>query len=518
MITADISNSEILDLYISWHNDPVKLCRDLFGLTLDDWQIDALAALPFNDLVAFIASKGVGKSFLEAIAGWWWMVTRKKAQVICTSKDADNLKTGLWKEVSGLYQRSPFLQRCFEMNSEQVYAKPDGSQPWARDEWAMSAKAWRRHADAVEQAQALAGIHGDHMLWLGDEAGSYHQAIVASGSAMRANVVPGSGREAKILLGGNPTDPAGPLGKIHKNRLLWHVVTINGDPDNPKRSPRVSIEWAKQEIKEHGRDNPWVKVSVLGEFPEIGFTNLLGPADVEAALRRFYIPTQYNRAQKRMGVDVARFGDDATVLYIRQGLKAGPFWELRGLDTMQVADRVALEFKRNECEIVFVDETGSPGVVDALRRILKGIQVIGVNSSSRATDPERFYNKRAEMCWEISDWVRKDGGWIPSSDLPIQAELTAPTYNFKNGKIIIDEKKIIKENLGRSPDHYDALALTFAMQDMPAQMGLSMLHNLARQKAKDYDYLNDGRKGDFEPGTEYAEKPYVRQSNPEKLD
>jgi hypothetical protein len=488
----------------SWHDDPIKFCRDVFPeITLEDWQTEALQALSQGDLVAFIASKGVGKSFLEAVVGFWWMVTRKQAQVICTSIDADNLKKGLWKEIEGLYRRSAFLQAAFEMNSEQVYARPDDTglvTPWGRDEWSMSSKGWRQRADAIEQAQALAGIHGDHMLWLGDEAGSYHNAILASGEAMRANI--GNGREAKILLGGNPTDPSGPLGTI-RNDKDWRIIKINGDPDNPKRCKRISVEWARKLIDQRGRDDPWVKVTVFGEFPDVGFNALLGPSDVEASIRRSYMPPVYERAQKRMGVDVARFGDDQSVIYIRQGLMAGPWWELSGLDTMQLADRVVLEFKRNGCEMVFIDETGvGAGVVDAVRRQLKGTgRVVAVNSADKATEFEKYHNKRAELCWTFADWVKNQHGQIPMADSKLREELIQPTYNFKGARILIEEKAQIKERLGRSPDNYDALLQTFALQEMPSMgpQGLSMLHALAEKRRKEYDDPNVDRVGDFNP-------------------
>jgi len=472
-----------VEIAAKWHDDPVSFCRDVFDIALDDWQIEALRELPNRDRVAFIASKGVGKSFLEACAGWWWMSTRKDAQVICTSINAKNLRDGLWKEIGGLYQKSPFLQSIFQFNSERAFARE------APNTWFMSARSWRDHADGVEQAQALAGLHGPHMLWLGDEAGSYHDAIVASGSAMLANVVPGSGNEGKMLLGGNPTDPAGPLGKISKNRSMWHVVNINGDPDNPKRSKRISEAWAREEIRTHGRDNPWVKVSVFGEFPDVGFTNLLGPNDIASAILRQYVREQYSGSQKRLGVDVARFGDDATVIYCRQGLHAGPYLELRGLDTQQVADRVALAMMRTKAELCFIDQTGiGAGVIDALRR--QRVPCVGVDSSEKPTATDRFYNRRAECWYGMAQWV-KGGGSIPADDTTLADELVCPTYSFKGGLILIEEKEQIKKRLGKSPDHADALSLTFARVDMPSEdplgLGLAM-------------YPTPGRNnGDFDP-------------------
>jgi len=446
------------------------------------WQEDPLNAVTQANRIALLGSKGVGKSFIDACIGWWWLFTRKNAQVICTSKDADNLRDGLWKEIGSIYGRTPLLKHLFTFNTERISAKENPV------DWFMVARGWRKHADPVEQAQALAGKHGPAMMWLGDEAGSYGEAIVTSGSAMLANITPDGGNEGKIVLSGNTTDPAGPLGGIARTPASWHVVTINGDPDNPKRSPRVSVEWAREEIRKHGRTNPWVKVSVFGEFPDVGFMNLIGPGDIAASKIRNYLPEQYQFSQKRLGVDVARFGDDATVIYVRQGLHAGPFLELRGCDTQTVADRVMLAIQRTKAELVFVDETGlGAGVVDALRR--HRIRVIGVQSAERAIEHEKFHNKRAETQWLMSQWI-KDGGQVPTEDPILHEDLMAPTYQFKNGKMLIEGKDQIKARLGRSPDHSDALALTFATVDQPASdpfgTGVVALRKSGR-KASDFD-------------------------------
>jgi phage terminase large subunit len=89
-----------------------------------------------------------------------------------------------------------------------------------------------------------------------------------------------------------------------------------------------------------------------------------------------------------------------------------------------------------------------------------------VNFSGKAIDP-RYYNKRAEMWFEMADWVKK-GGALPN--IPsLKRELTAPTYTFKKGKFLLEEKEQIKARLGFSPDMADALCLTFAVPDMPSQ-------------------------------------------------
>lgn len=443
----------------TWLYDAPLFSKEILGVTFEDWQMDAWFKFLEKDRNALLGSKGVGKSMFEACIGCWWLSTRKLAQVICTSKDSDNLQDGLWKEIGGLYQKSAFLQSQFKMNTERVFHRKHSA------DWFMAARGWRKHADQVEQAQALAGKHGPAMLWIGDEAGSYGEAIMVSGEAILANAVPGSGLEAKILLGGNTTDPKGPLGKVSRDPETYAVTQVNGDPDNPKRAKRVSKEWAQGLIKRYGRDNPWVKVAVFAEFPDVGFKNILGPEDIERAKRRVYAEPDYQHSQKRIGVDVARFGDDATVISVRQGVMAGPFLELRKQDTQQIADRVALAVQRTGAELVFVDQTGvGGGVVDALRRLR--VKTVGIDASSKPTD-ERYWNKRAEMWFRMSEWVR-DLGYLPPGLDSLEKDLMAPEYDFKNSKFLLQDKDLIKQLLGRSPDWGDSFALTFAAVDQPA--------------------------------------------------
>jgi len=98
---------------------------------------------------------------------------------------------------------------------------------------------------------------------------------------------------------------------------LWDIIKITGDPDDPERSPRISIEWAREQIKEYGRDNPWVMATILGMFPPASINQLLGIEEVEAAMARGLRPDVYEWEKKRLGIDVARFGDDRTVLFPR---------------------------------------------------------------------------------------------------------------------------------------------------------------------------------------------------------
>lgn len=438
-----------------WHDRPDVMVRELFGAEPDPWQAEDLRAFPHTRRYASQACKGPGKSTLLAWFGWNFLLTRPHPNLAATSISGANLKDGLWKEMAKWYQRSPLLQEMFEVQSDRIYCR---AHPRT---WFMSARSWPRSANKEQQADALAGFHADYLLYLVDEAGGIPDGVMVAAEAALA-----SGIETKIAIAGNPTHLSGPLYRAATAEAhLWRRRIITADPDDPMRTPRVSLEWAREMIASHGRDNPWVMVNVLGQFPNASVNALLGPDDVDRVMGLHVPEREYVRAAKVIGVDVARFGDDASVIARRQGIAVFPFTSLRNADSLQGAGRVARTWAEWEADGCFVDDTGGYGAgwIDQLRSL--GRAPIPVGFSTKANDP-RFFNKRAEILWELAEAV-KGGLALPESPR-LRAQLCALQYGFKGDKIILASKDQIKAELGYSPDECDALAVTYAQPVEPA--------------------------------------------------
>lgn len=441
----------------SWRSDPVLFVREVFGIEPDEWQKDFLTAFCLHNRVAAKACKGPGKTAVLSWCGWWFLTVFPHPKIAATSITGDNLKDGLWTEMSKWQQKSPFLMAAFVWTATRIYAKDH------RETWWMSARQWSKGASAEQQANALAGLHADYILFIIDEAGGVPDAVMAAAEAALAN----AGTEvnpnavAKLLICGNPTHLSGPLYRAcSSERHLWHVIEITGDPYDPKRSPRISIKWAKEQIEKYGSDNPWVLVNVFGKFPPSSINALLGPDDVAAAMKRHYPQTSYINSPKALGVDVARQGDDRSVLFPRQGLVAFKPKILRIPNLRQVAGHVAQSIHKWQPDGVNVDATGGfgYGVIEPLQEwghTVNEIQFGGTPFS------RQFYNKRTEMLWDMAQWVKK-GGALPN--IPeLTVELTALSYTFKEDKLFVISKEQIKDEIGVSPDLADGLALTFAV-------------------------------------------------------
>ena len=181
---------------------------------------------------------------------------------------------------------------------------------------------------------------------------------------------------------------------------------------------------------------------------------------VNGAADKFILETDYKFSPRVMGVDVARFGGDRSVIQKRQGLAAFEPAIYKGVDNMWLAGQVAVEIEEFKPSAVFVDAGRGEGVIDRLRQ-LGYDNIIEVNFGGASSNP-RYQNKRAEMWFDMQQWFI-DGGCIPRNHELIQS-LVVPTYHFSktSNRILLEAKEDIKERVGSSPDPADALALTFA--------------------------------------------------------
>ena len=198
----------------------------------------------------------------------------------------------------------------------------------------------------------------------------------------------------------------------------------------------------------------------LCDFSAAGDDQLISLSDAEEAARREYVARDIEYAPRILGVDPARFGDDRSVIFPRQGLQAFPPLAYRGIDNMELAARVAAKIDAWEPDAVFIDVGNGSGVIDRLRQL--NYDVIEVNFGGKPSSTG-YVNKRTEMWFEVRDWLRA-GGAIPN-DVMLKQELATPVYWYDPaGRHVLEPKDEIKKRLqgGASPDLADALAVTFA--------------------------------------------------------
>jgi hypothetical protein len=478
-----------------WRTNVTQFVYENFGFEPDEWQKEVFDVFPSQDKdkirISMQACVGPGKSFVLACCGWNFISCygdgTDKPKGAALSITGQNLKDNLWAEYAKLHKMSPYLEKYFEQNDDRIFQKQH------KKDWFISARTFDKKASAADQGRTLSGLHSKFMMIQIDESGDIPAVI---GKVAEQAMVQENAEFRKIMQAGNPTSLHGLLyAAAKRQRHLWHIIRITSDPDDPKRSPRIDIEWAKEQIKIYGRDDPWIKPSILGEFPDQSINSLLSVDEVDAAMQRHYREDSYAFAQKRIGVDVALQGNDETVLFPRQGLVAFQPIAMRTQKPGEISARLGVAKKNWESVREYIDNTGGwgSGVIDHFR--MSGYSPVAVEFSGKPTDTG-FYNKRSEMWWRMAQWVKR-GGALPRVPEMV-AELAEPTYTHKNGKLIIEPKDKIKERLGRSPDYADALAMTFWEEDMPGKSDLENImekykSSIGSTKLKDYNPYDPDR-------------------------
>lgn len=413
------------------------------------------------------AAKGCGKTALLAWLAWNFLLTRPHPKIAATSISADNLADGLWTELALWQSKSELLKQTFTWTKTRIFAN-DHPETW----W-LAARSYSKSADPARQADTLAGLHANYILFLLDESGGMSDAVMAAAEAALA-----TGTECHIVQAGNPTNLEGPLYRAcTSEKRLWYVKEITGDPDDPNRSSRISIQWAREQIEKWGRDNPYTLVNVFGKFPPSSMNSLIGPDEVAESMRRVYNEYQIGQAPLVFGVDVARFGDDSSKIMPRRGIQMFKPRTLRNVDSTQGAGTVSRMWQDMGADAVFIDDTGGfgSGWIDQLR--LLGRAPIGIHFAGQAHDKNKFVNKRAEMAFDLVEWIKR-GGALP--DIPeLAAALTQTTYTFSGDRLLLEPKEAVKIKLGYSPDDFDAAILTMAEPVASTQVVIGRSRNQA---------------------------------------
>ena len=230
----------------------------------------------------------------------------------------------------------------------------------------------------------------------------------------------------------------------------------------------------------------------LCDFSASGDDQLISMADVQEAAQRQYRVGEMDYAPRILGVDPARFGDDRSVIFPRQGLQSFTPEVYRGIDNMELAARVAAKIDSWQPDAVFIDAGNGVGVIDRLRQL--NYEIIEIHFGGKSMQPQ-YTNKRVEMWFGVRDWLRA-GGAIPN-DVALKQDLGAPIYWYDAAnRIVLEPKDDIKKRGLPSPDLGDALALTFAMP-VEKKSDIEMMRN--RHK--------DGREHD--PYKSFSHDPYA---------
>ena len=435
--------------FAAWKRDPAAWAEKAMGVELWSRQKETLRSVFENRRTVVPAGHGVGKTFVSAVAALAFLYLRTPSKVITTAPTWTQVRQLLWSEINALFKD--------RLAPQKFPGTPSQTRLKVRDDWfALGISP----ADRVR----FQGFHQKHVLVVIDEAPGVRREIYEGADSLM------SAGDAHMLMIGNPTERQGHFYDACRSSD-WNALRV-GCLDSPNftgepvsdymRARLVTPEWVAEKERSWGVDSPEYVSKVLGGFPEVSTDQLIALSWVEEAVQRHAVSSERAPSDRlRIGVDVARYGSDATVYTVVSSRRVEKIVEERNRSAMEIAGRIVQLKKETGAVRAAVDDIGvGGGVVDRLREL--GSPVQAVNASSAAADRERFLNKRAEMWWEMREWVRKEGA-VPKQGR-LMEDLTAPKYSYTSrGQLKLESKDGIRKRLGRSPDYGDSLALALSL-------------------------------------------------------
>ena len=415
--------------------------------------------------MATASGHGIGKSVLVAWLIKFIMDTRPFSKGTITANTAEQLKTKTWAEV-GKWHKMSMTEAWFVYNSGR--GAMNLSHKDHKEEWRCDAQTCRE-----ENSEAFAGQHAANAtsFYIFDEASAVPDKIF---EVREGGTTDG---EPMVFDFGNPTRNSGRFFEECAGRFRhrYKVRCIDSRDVAITNKSRIK-DWED----DYGEDSDFFKVRVRGMFPSAGSLQFIATALVEEAQLREIAPDDADALL--IGVDVARFGDNESVLYPRIGYDARSWKAERyqGLDTVQLVGKViemvrAFRALGKTCAGLFVDGGGvGGGVVDQLRSL--GYDVIEVQFGSKPINGKTYRYKSDEMWGNMRDAMPKL--CLPANNQPngvdLRADLTQREfgYTLTGNKVHLETKKDMVARGVESPDIADALALTFAQHVAPLHSSL----------------------------------------------
>ena len=471
---------------------PTQFAAETLGVSLWRKQREVLDAVLRSRRVAVKSGNGLGKDFTAAVAVLWYVHCHDPAIVLSTAPTFRQVRYVLWRQIHRLHRTSavPLGGKLLDTRWE-----------LAEDRYALGLS-----ADGADQFQ---GFHCDNVLVVVDEAEGVGDEIYEAIDSVMTSQNP------RLLLIGNPTGTAGAFHRaFHQERGIYETITISALESPNVVQGRIVIpglttaEWVAERRIVWGEASDLFRARVLGEFPKRGEDSLIAMDDIEAAVygkseaagagtdrlvgtdrlagmdrlagadspvsaplpaatRRsdpfgLFIAGRMPPAGGRVvvGVDVARFGNDRTVVLMRRGDTVESIRAFSRIDTMAAAGQVMVAVREHHPDLVNVDVIGvGAGLVDRLNE--QGIRVCGVNVAEKPRRDPSCANRRAEGYQSLARRFQERRIRIPR-DAELIAELVTLRYQYDSrGRLLIQSKDNMRRRGIASPDKADALMLAF---------------------------------------------------------
>lgn len=488
-----------------WQKDPEFFFRHILKSELWERQLEIALSVRDNRETSVFSCNAAGKTHVGSRICLWFMYAYPRSIVLTTAPTYRQVKDLLWRYIRTAYDASP-LKYVKKANTTDLSFATD----------------WYALGLSTNDPDKFVGYHAEsgHLLVIADEAAGIDEPIFEVVDAVMSTA------ETRLLMIGNPTSSSGRFFKSARSKTTkrikiqawdtpnftanhitcWQDLCAIFDPPAdwdsnepyppPKLrtpNPRLLAPIAVHDmVHKFGVESPWFQARVEAVFPDQGDDTLIPLSWIERAMTKKRREGDWEltgpngekkwvdgipRGLVRYGIDVARFGDDRTVIIMREGDNVREIHSYAKEDTMQTANRILYNFKKTPTAKAFIDTTGGIGAgpADRVREVINDPDYIQLGfrhevydsemASAPLHDPhERFLNLRAQLYWELREKFEKNEIAIPSDGFGEELANELSQIKFKilpGGKIKIELKEELKKRLLRSPDLADALMVSY---------------------------------------------------------
>ena len=440
---------------LHWRNDPAWFFEHTLERPLFLKQQEMVRSVAHHRRTSILGANSSGKDYTSGGIILWWLQCWEAAKVIVTGPTFRQVSDIIWREARQAYRDAPVSLGGTMYEREPRYEINDSR-------YALGF--------STDRSWNVQGFHSPHLLVIVTEAHGMDQEDIDALKRLNPE---------RLLLTGNPLALGGEFyDSFHANRELYNTIRIaaidtpNIDTIDPETGfatgttvtpGMLTAEDVTERAREYGVGSPMYVASVLAQFPTNLEDAIVSLEQAEAAVARYIQPVGDDAI---LGVDVARYGTDKTVFYLRRGEVARKVYEAQGRSLMAIVGRI-MELLKGDLHIrtVVVDDTGiGGGVTDRLRELEPpGVKIVPFIGGSRARS-HRFFNRVAECWWRMRQ-AFIDGHIDIEEDKALISQITTRRYQLRSDRVIqLEPKEEMKKRLGGSPDHADALMQTYAVE------------------------------------------------------
>jgi hypothetical protein len=432
----------------TWRKNPVLFMKEVLNKEPDKIQTRILNAVRDNDRVAVRSGHGIGKTFCASAIALWFLTCHFNSKVVTTAPTGRQVKEILWSEIHK-NARGSILHDYMEFLTTKIKVTEE----------------WNAIGVSSDRPENIEGFHADYLLFIIDEAKGVIQPIFDAIMGTQTT-------KTKILMISTPTpNPLGEFFNAFQPGSIYHTLHINAED-----SPRVSKEWIKTMEKKYKRESPVFQMRVLGNFPDVSEDTLIPWQHVNAAVNRNLTIDTNRKYERVLGVDVARFGQDWTVLTVME-IQDGMYKMVdceyfAKKPTTYTTGKIIEMDNRWHCNKIRVDAGGGDlgsAVVDMLMQTNKSFKteafVPGGTENFTESDKNYYLNWKSKGY----DWLRTifEQGRIDIKDVgDLCEQLILLRKDFTTaGKLkILDYEEEIKQTdvKHKSPDFSDSLSIACA--------------------------------------------------------